>query len=93
MPCCKSEGDNPHRLPAGDRPKECSSPSGHVLAVKDNQPNLRRAIHDFFSEHLKDDCDSIACRSFKSHEKGHGGVDDRYDYLTKLPDDFPLKQK
>ena len=60
--------------------------------MKENQPNLNQAIHDFFSEHLEDDCDSIACRRFESHEKGHGHVDDRYDYLTKLPDDFPLKE-
>jgi len=63
------------------------------MAVKDNQSNLRQAIHDFFSEHLEEDCDSIACRRFEPHEKGHDRVDDRHDYRAKLPDDFPLKEK
>ena len=65
----------------------------YVLAVKDNQPKLPQAIHDFFAQHLEDDCKSIACRRYESHEKGHGRVDDRYYYLAKLPDDFPLKDK
>lgn len=65
----------------------------YVLAVKDNQPKLHQAIRDFFSEHLEDDCESIACRRYESHEKGHGRKDDRYYYLAKLPEDFPLKEK
>ena len=65
----------------------------YVLAVKDNQLNLHQVIHDFFSEHLEDDCDSIACHRFESHEKGHGRVADRYYYLAKLPDDFSLQEK
>lgn len=50
-------------------------------------------MSDFFGEHLEDDCQSIACRRYESHEKGHGRTDDRYYYLAKLPDDFPLKDK
>ena len=65
----------------------------YVLAVKANQPTLNTAISDFFATHLEDDCESIACRRYESHEKGHGRVDDRYYYLAKLPDDFPLKDK
>jgi predicted transposase YbfD/YdcC len=65
----------------------------YVLAVKDNQPKLYAAIHDFFSEHLEDDCESISCRRDETHEKGHGRQDDRYYYLAQLPYDFPLKQK
>jgi predicted transposase YbfD/YdcC len=65
----------------------------YVLAVKDNQPKLHEAIHEFFAQHLEDDCESIACRRYESHEKGHGRVDDRYYYLAKLPDAFPLKEK
>jgi len=65
----------------------------YVLAVKDNQPKLHAAIRDFFTEHLEDDCKSIACRRHETHEKGHGRQDDRYYYLAKLPDDFPLKEK
>jgi len=65
----------------------------YVLAVKDNQPKLHEAIQDFFDEHLEDDCRSITCRRFESHEKGHGRIDDRYYYLAKLPEDFPLREK
>jgi predicted transposase YbfD/YdcC len=65
----------------------------YVLAVKDNQPKLHTAIRDFFTEHLEDDCKSIACRRDETHEKGHGRKDDRYYYLAKLPEDFPLKAK
>lgn len=65
----------------------------YVLAVKENQPKLHAAIQEFFSEHLEDDCQSIACRREETHEKGHGRKDDRYYYLAKLPEDFPLKEK
>ena len=65
----------------------------YVLAVKDNQPKLHEAIHEFFAQHLEDDCESIACRRYESHEKGHGRLDDRYYYLAKLSDDFPFKEK
>lgn len=65
----------------------------YVLAVKENQPKLHEAISDFFGEHLEDDCRSIACRRYESHEKGHGREDDRYYYLAKLPEGFPLKDK
>jgi predicted transposase YbfD/YdcC len=65
----------------------------YVLAVKENQPKLHEAIRGFFTEQLEDDCGSIPCRRYESHEKGHGRVDDRYYYLAKLPDDFPLKAR
>ena len=65
----------------------------YVLAVKDNQPKLHAAIRDFFTQHLEDDCESIACRRDETHEKGHGREDDRYYCLAKLPADFPLQEK
>lgn len=65
----------------------------YVLAVKENQPKLYQAIQEFFTRHLEDDCKSIACRRYETHEKGHGRKDDRYYYLAKLTDDFPLKAK
>lgn len=70
-----------------------ASGADYVLAVKDNQPKLHETIRDFFAEHLEDDCRSIDCRRHETHEKGHGRVDDRYYYLAKLPDDFPLREK
>ena len=65
----------------------------YVLAVKDNQPKLHAAIDDFFSEHLEDDLQRVSHRRHETHEKGHGRTDDRYYYLAKLPDDFPLAQQ
>lgn len=65
----------------------------YVLAVKGNQPKLHEAVRDFFDENLEDDCRSIACRRFETHEKGHGRVDDRYYCLAKLPEDFPERHK
>ncbi|MBX3411461.1 MAG: ISAs1 family transposase [Pirellulales bacterium] len=65
----------------------------YVLAVKDNQPKLCEAIRDFFSEHLEDDLQQVAHRRHETHEKGHGRHDDRYYYLAKLPDDFPLAEE
>ena len=62
----------------------------YVLAVKDNQPKLCEAIGDFFSEHLEDELKKVSHRRHETHEKGHGRSDDRYYYLAKLPDDFPL---
>ncbi len=60
----------------------------YVLAVKGNQPKLHQAIESFFATHLEDDCNSVDCRRFESHEKGHGRQDDRYYYLAKLPEGF-----
>lgn len=60
----------------------------YVLAVKENQPKLYAEIDEFFSEQLEDDCRSVPCRRFESHEKGHGREDDRYYYLAKLPEKF-----
>ena len=65
----------------------------YVLAVKENQRKLHQAIRDYYTEHLEDDCRSIPCRRHETHEKGHGRQDDRYYYMAKLPDDFPLKEK
>jgi len=67
--------------------------ANYVLAVKENQPKLHKAIQTFFTEHLDDDCQSIDCRRYESHEKGHGREDDRYYYLAKLPEEFSLKEK
>jgi len=62
----------------------------YVLAVKDNQPKLCEAIRDFFTDHLEDDLKQVSHRRHETHEKGHGRTDDRYYYLAKLPEDFPL---
>ena len=64
----------------------------YVLAVKDNQPKLHAAINDFFTRQLEDDLRSVPHRKHETHERGHGRRDDRYYYLAKLPEDFPLAQ-
>jgi predicted transposase YbfD/YdcC len=65
----------------------------YVLAVKGNQSKLQAAIASFFTEHLEDNLQGVKHRRCDSHETGHGRMDDRYYYLAKLPDDFPLKEK
>jgi len=65
----------------------------YVLAVKENQPKLYEEIAEFFSEQLEDDCRSVPCRRFETHEKGHGREDDRYYYLAKLPEKFSQAAK
>lgn len=60
----------------------------YVLAVKQNQPKLSNAIESFFESHWKDD-DWVggACHRCETHEKGHGRIEDRYYYLSKIPND------
>jgi predicted transposase YbfD/YdcC len=65
----------------------------YVLAVKDNQPKLSEAISAFFDEHLEDDLVRVPHRHCETHDQGHGRKDDRYYYLAKLPEDFPLAKQ
>jgi predicted transposase YbfD/YdcC len=73
--------------------KIVAAKADYVLAVKDNQPKLCEAIRDFFSEQLEDDLNSVPHRKHETHDQGHGRTDDRYYYLAKLPDDFPLAEQ
>lgn len=65
----------------------------YVLAVKENQRKLHQEIAAFFSEQLEDDCRSVPCRRYETHDKGHGREDDRYYYLAKLPEEFTQAAK
>jgi predicted transposase YbfD/YdcC len=65
----------------------------YVLEVKDNQPRLHGAIHDFFSGHLEDGLQNVPHRRNETHEQGHGRRDDRYYYLAKPPKDVPLAEQ
>ncbi len=65
----------------------------YVLAVKDNQPKLHRAIQAFFREHLEDDFQGVPHRRHETREKGHGRRDERTYYLAKLPRNFPLRKE
>lgn len=61
-----------------------------VLPVKDNQPNLRAFIADFFSEQIERDFEDLRYRCHETSDKSHGRLDERAYYLTRLPRDFPL---
>jgi predicted transposase YbfD/YdcC len=63
----------------------------YVLAVKENQPTLHQAIQEFFAEAIGDDFTDVPHHRHATNDKGHGRIDERYYYLAKLPDDFPLK--
>lgn len=65
----------------------------YVLAVKDNQPKLFAAIHEFFTTHLEDDLAQVPHRSHQTREKTHGRLDERYYSTAKLPEDFPLRDQ
>jgi predicted transposase YbfD/YdcC len=59
-----------------------------VIAVKDNQPKLLAAIETSILDHLERDREEIKYRSHETREDGHGRIDERSYYLTKVPRDF-----
>ena len=65
----------------------------YVLAVKENQPKLYRAIQSFFHEQMEDDFEHAHHRRHETRETSHGRVEERYYYLAKLPADYPLKKQ
>lgn len=56
-----------------------------VLAVKDNQPTLKAAIASFFEEQIERDFQDLRYREHETSERGHGRIDERAYYLTKVP--------
>jgi predicted transposase YbfD/YdcC len=64
-----------------------------VIAVKDNQPALREAITAYFLKHLENDLEDLAYRRHETREQGHGRLDERSYYLTKVPPDFALAKE
>ncbi len=64
-----------------------------VIAVKDNQPRLREAIGEYFLEHLERDLEDLQYRCHETSETGHGRLDERSYFLTKVPPDFALKKE
>ncbi len=65
----------------------------YVLAVKENQPKLYKAIQAYFNEQMERGWEHTQHRRHETREKGHGRAEERYYYLAKLPDDFPLKKQ
>ena len=64
-----------------------------VIAVKDNQPSLRDAIGAYFQEQLERGLEDLKYRSYETTEQGHGRVDERSYFLTRVPADFALKKE
>ncbi len=59
-----------------------------VIAVKDNQPKLLAAIQAHFFDHLERDLEGLRYRYHETLDEGHGRIDERSYYLTKVPRDF-----
>lgn len=64
-----------------------------VIAVKDNQPKLHAAIGTYFEEQLERDLEDLRYRSNETRDIGHGRVDERSYYLSRIPQHFPLKEE
>jgi predicted transposase YbfD/YdcC len=64
-----------------------------VIAVKDNQPRLREAIAGYFLEQLGRDRQDLRYRRFETSDTGHGRLDERSYYLTRIPLDFAVKEE
>jgi len=59
-----------------------------VVAVKDNQPTLLAAIQDFFFDHLEHNLEELRYRCHETRDDGHGRIDERSYYLTRMPRDL-----
>jgi predicted transposase YbfD/YdcC len=64
-----------------------------VIAGKDNQPKLREAVAGYFLEHLERDLEDLRYRRFEASDGGHGRLDERSYYLTKIPSAFAVKEE
>lgn len=64
-----------------------------VLAVKDNQPNLREAVENDVLERLGHDLEDLRYRRYETTETGHGRVDERSYGVLPVPKDFALKEE
>lgn len=64
-----------------------------VIAVKDNQPKLREAIAAYFEGHLERDLEDLRYRHHETTDRGHGRLDERSYYLTRIPTDFAAKKE
>jgi len=58
----------------------------YVLAVKQNQPTLYAAISDYFLHLHETGLAGRGVRQLKTVDQGHGRLEDRYYYITALPD-------
>jgi predicted transposase YbfD/YdcC len=64
-----------------------------VIAVKDNQPKLREAIAEHFLKHLENDWEDLRYRCHETSEAGHGRVEERSYFLSRIPPGFAVKKE
>ncbi len=64
-----------------------------VIAVKDNRPKLREAMGAYFEKHLERDLEDLKYRFHETRDQGHGRLDERSYFLTKVPSDFAVKKE
>jgi predicted transposase YbfD/YdcC len=64
-----------------------------VIALKDNQPNLRDAVEAYFDDHLARDLEDIRYRRHETRDQSHGRLDERAYCLTRIPPDFAFKKE
>ncbi len=62
-----------------------------VIAVKDNQPTLRAAVEACVLERLEADREDLRYRTHETSESGHGRLDERSYYLSRVPSDWALR--
>ncbi len=65
----------------------------YVLAVKDNQPTLHAAIDAHFVGIHEGESPDILCRQYATHETAHGRTEDRYYYISDLPESLTSAKK
>ena len=61
-----------------------------VIAVKGNQPQLWDAITTYVVGQLERDLKGLKYRTHETTDAGHGRVDERSYFVTKVPSDFAL---
>lgn len=66
----------------------------YVLALKDNHPNLSKAVADFFLERCdQDDLKQFGCRKLETTEKARGKIEKRYYMVAPIPESMrPMTQ-
>jgi predicted transposase YbfD/YdcC len=57
----------------------------YVLAVKDNQPGLHKAVHDAFMAHAEADFADPTLKRIKTIERGHGRDETREYFIAEAP--------
>jgi predicted transposase YbfD/YdcC len=57
----------------------------YVLAVKDNQPSLHKAVHEAFLAHAEADFADPTLKRIKTIERGHGREETREYFIVEAP--------